>query len=98
MEVAVAGHELELLKEFLIVHDVEGVEHVDIVLLGLEESVLEQTRRVVLGRHVIQEIGRLKRGLNPGDYLHLHGCAGVSGLYRGSGMRDGRKIRNQSIP
>ena len=56
MEVAVTGGKLKLMQELLIVHDVEGVEDVEAVLFRLEEAVLHEGHRSVLGGHIVQEI------------------------------------------
>lgn len=59
MKVAVAWGELQLVEEFLVIHDIQGIEDIEVVLFGLEECVLNGGHWSVLGGHIVQEVGRL---------------------------------------
>ena len=59
MKVAVAWGELQLMERFLVIHDIQGIEDIEVVLFGLEESVLHGGHRSVLSGHIVQEVGRL---------------------------------------
>ena len=59
VQIAITWHELELLKELLIVHDVKSIEDVKIVCLSLEQSIFHDLLGLVLGRNVEKRIRRL---------------------------------------
>ena len=59
MKVAVAWGKLQLVEEFLVIHDIQGIEDVEVVLFGLEESVFHGGHWGVLSGHIVQEVGRL---------------------------------------
>ena len=59
MQVAVAGAELKFMQKFFVIHDIQGIKNVETLLLRLEECVLHEVNRIILGGHIVQKICRL---------------------------------------
>ena len=56
VQVPVSRTELQLLQELDIVHDVQCVENVEVVLLGLEKRIFHQGNWVIFCCHVEEQV------------------------------------------
>jgi hypothetical protein len=61
LQISISDAELQHLEELPVVHQVEGVEHVEVQLFGGDEGVVHQFHPRRLPRHVVERVGRLQR-------------------------------------